>query len=488
MKNRQDITGTILEHFERLSAVPRPSKREQAIAAFLEAWAQQKGFPVQKDHVGNLLIRVPASRGREKALPVILQGHMDMVCEKTPDSTHDFDRDPIRPIRDGDWLRADRTTLGADNGIALAMAMAAAESTDLVHPPLELLFTVDEESGMSGALGLQKDFFKGRVLLNLDSEDEGVFTIGCAGSRLTRLFLPLRYESVPTGYSAWRLQAKGMRGGHSGVNINEERANAIRVLVRALTLLSHESDLRIILLKGGTAHNAIPRDAEALFYAPTQTGDQLAALTATIAQANEMFRLEFQATDPELTLDLQAFPLPADDRAMSPTCSAHVLDFLFALPHGVTARSLAQPGLVETSNNLAKVEIANGFLEVLSSQRSLVMSRLDAITRRIEATARLAGADYQSNTGYPSWRPDFESPLVRTCTGLYKRLFKKEARVEVIHAGLECGIIGSIVPGMQMVSLGVTLRDPHSPRERVFIPSIEPVWKFLAALLSELSE
>ncbi|HNV69239.1 MAG TPA: aminoacyl-histidine dipeptidase [Candidatus Ozemobacteraceae bacterium] len=487
MKTRKDITAVILDHFERLSAVPRASKKEQAIAAWLEAWATKRGLPVKKDQVGNLLISVPASRGREKALPVILQGHMDMVCEKTPDSPHNFDTDPIRLVRDGDWLHADRTTLGADNGIAIAMAMAVAESTDLVHPPLELLFTVDEESGMSGALGLQKGFFSGRTLINLDSEDEGVFTIGCAGSRLTRLFLPLFYESVPTGYSAWRLKAKGMRGGHSGVNINEERANAIRVLVRALRMAAHECDIRLILIQGGTAHNAIPRDAEALFYAPCQTGDSLAALTATIARAHEMLRAEFQATDPELALELEPFSQPADDRAMTPTCSAHVLDFLYALPHGVTTRAPGQPGLVETSNNMAKAEIRNGCLEILSSQRSLVMSRLDALTQKLEAIARLSGATYQSNVGYPSWQPDFESPFIRTCAGLYKKLFKKEARVEVIHAGLECGIIGALIPGMQMVSIGVTLRDPHSPRERILISSIDPVWKFLVAMLDDLA-
>ncbi len=487
MKNRKDMTSVILGHFERLSAVPRASKKEQAIAAWLEAWAAQCGLPSKRDQVGNLLITVPASRGCEKAPPVILQGHMDMVCEKTPESTHNFDTDPIRLIRDGDWLRADNTTLGADNGIAIAMAMAAAESKDLVRPPLELLFTVDEESGMSGALGLQKGFFSGRTLINLDSEDEGVFTIGCAGSRLTRLFLPLLYESVPTGYSSWRLKAKGMRGGHSGVNINEERANAVRVLVRALAFASHQSDLRLILIQGGTAHNAIPRDAEALFYAPCQTGDQPAALTAAVARAHELLRQEFQATDPELALELEPFAHPADDRAMTAACSAHVLDFLYALPHGVTTRAPGQPTLVETSNNMAKVEIRNGCLEVLSSQRSLVMSRLDALTQRIEAIARLSGASWQSNTGYPSWQPDFESPFIRTCSGLYKKLFKKEPRVEVIHAGLECGIIGALVPGMQMVSIGVTLRDPHSPRERILISSIEPVWKFLTALLEELA-
>ncbi len=484
MKAQRDPLPAILEAFARISAIPRRSKNETAIGQFLQEWAGWHGFPVRRDDVGNLVINVPATPGCEKAPTVILQGHMDMVCEKTPDSPHDFTRDPIKLITEGEWLHADRTTLGADNGIALAMAMVVAESAKVKRPPLELLFTVDEENGLTGALNLKPGFFTGRLLLNLDSEDEGVFTIGCAGGRDTHIDLPVQYESVPAGYRAFRLHASGMSGGHSGVNIHEERANAIRVLVRALAALAAVTDLRVVGLAGGTAHNAIPRDAEAVCFLPGRDAALAQDVATHFAAA---VRAEFQRTDPHLALALSAFDQVADDRAMTEACTRQALDLVFALPHGVTARSTDEPTLVETSNNLATVGIDAGFLRICTSQRSLVMSRLDAITAKIEAVARLAGAAYRSSGGYPSWKPNFDSALLATSKEVYQKLFKKAAKVEVIHAGLECGIIGDIVEGMQMVSFGATLKDPHSPRERLHLPSVTQVWKFLVALLDRLA-
>ncbi len=473
-------TEQILMAFEEIARIPRCSKHEEKICEFLMNWAASHQLAARKDKVGNIVIRVPASPGYEKAPQVIIQGHLDMVCEKTPDSPHDFSRDPIRFVYDGEWLKADRTTLGADNGIAVAMAMVLALDPDVPHPGLELLFTVDEETGLTGANAIEPDFIDGKILLNVDSEDEGVFTVGCAGGRDTRISLPLAYEAVPAGYTALRLKASGMAGGHSGVNINEQRANALRVLARALIALRADSDMRIIYLGGGTAHNAIPRDAHADFYAPA---DQEAQIRERVADLQKMFSAEFRNTDPQLALTIDGFNAVQDDRAMTAIASARVADLLLALPHGVAAMSTDMPGLVETSNNLASARVEDGQLRIITSQRSSVMSRLHAITLRVETVARLAGAEAVSGSGYPAWQPNMASPLLARCREVYRRLFGKDAHVEAIHAGLECGIIGDKKPGMDMISFGPTLKNPHSPDERIHIPAIGKVWDFLAELL-----
>jgi dipeptidase D len=474
----------VLANFARISAIPRPSKQEEAIRRFFCSWADQHGFPCRTDEIGNVLISVPGTARRKQAVPVILQAHLDMVCEKTPDSPHDFTRDGIAFVREGEWLHADRTTLGADNGIGLALAMTVAEDEAVTHPPLELLFTVDEETGLTGARCLRPGFFQGRTLLNLDSEDEGVFTIGCAGGKESRIALPLDYEAVPDHYCAWQVSIKGLTGGHSGVNIHEERANAIRVLVRTLLDLSRGTDLRVISLSGGTAHNAIPRDATATFFLP---GSTIENIRERLAEQRDIWQQEFARTDPHLTLAEEPFLHATDNRAMTAACTRRALDLLLAMPHGVTARSTTMPGLVETSNNQAKVWVADGTMHVLSSQRSSVPSRLGAITDRIEAVARLAGAGVESGDGYPPWTPNPDSGLLETCVSLYQDLFQCEPKVEAIHAGLECGLIGNLAEGMDMISLGPTIKDPHSPQERMHVPSLDRLYQFLTALLEKLA-
>ena len=480
MNIKHEETKQILSLFEAISAIPRCSKNEEKIAAFMMDWAQQNGLSAKQDKVGNVLIRVPATPGYEQTGTVVIQGHMDMVCEKTAESTHDFSKDPIRFVFDGDWLKADKTTLGADNGIALAMAMTLALDKDAAHPPLELLFTVDEETGLTGANALQGDFIEGKILLNIDSEDEGVFTVGCAGGRDTHISLALQYEDPPAGFVMARLKASGMTGGHSGVNINEERANAVRVLVRAILQLQNQTDLRIADIAGGTAHNAIPRDAWADIF---MAKDSFKDIEITVAELDQVFKKEFKNTDPNLKLSVEPMPETIGKRALTADSSPKIANLLFALPHGVAAMSTDMPGLVETSNNLANIKIRNSKLEIITSQRSSVMTRLHALTLRIEIIGRLAGAEVVSGNGYPAWQPNMQSPLLARCQVVYERLFGKKPHIEAIHAGLECGIIGDKKAGMDMISFGPTLKNPHSPDEKIHVESIGKIWDFLVELL-----
>jgi len=479
MDFRNDKTKQILEAFKKISEIPRGSKNEAKIAQFLLDWAAANNFKAKKDKVNNVLIEVPASPGYEQAPIVVLQGHMDMVCEKTPDSTHDFTKDPIELVYEGEWLHANKTTLGADNGIAIAMAMVVATDKQIPHPPLELLFTVDEEQGLVGANALEPDFVKGRILLNLDSEDEGVFTIGCAGGRDTHIELKTRITKIDENYKAFKLKAGGMRGGHSGVNINEERANAIIILARTLHTIKSKFPIFIISITGGTAHNAIPRDAECSFYIQKDAGQDIRKI---IQEMENTFKNEFKNTDADLFLNLEHLS-ENKQKAINDKISAKIIDLLIALPHGVAAMSTDMKGLVETSNNLASVRTEKNLIKIVTSQRSSVMSRLHALTYKIETIARLANANATSSKGYPAWQPNVNSPLLAKMVNKYKELFGKEPVVESIHAGLECGIIGDKYPGMDMISFGPTIKNPHSPDEKVHIDSIAKVWKLLTAML-----
>jgi len=474
-----EMTTRILDVFEQISAIPRRSKHEEQICDWLVSWAEAHGFATRRDDVNNLVIRVPATPGYEGAPTLVLQGHMDMVCEKTPDSDHDFTKDPIRLVHDGEWLKADRTTLGADNGIALAMALVVATDQDIVHPPLELLFTVDEETGLTGANAIQPGFLEGKILLNLDSEDEGYLTVGCAGGLDTMLHLKLDVEPIPAGSALYEVKAGGMSGGHSGVDIHLYRANAIRVLARALHQLQSAVDARIVDLKGGSAHNAIPRDALAVVAIPADDGTDAARV---LADANAVFRSEFANTDPNLEVGLAAHE-GAAEQALTPRATQKALDFIMTIPHGVAAMSTDIEGLVETSNNEATVALEDGRLSVQSSQRSSVMSRLKAHTKRIEGIARLAGGTWESGNGYPAWQPNMASELLERCASIYRDMYGREPVVEAIHAGLECGIIGSKYDGMDMISFGPTIKNPHSPDEKLHVPSVALVWDYLVAIL-----
>ncbi|MDJ0809628.1 MAG: aminoacyl-histidine dipeptidase [Desulfobacterales bacterium] len=478
-------TDTVIDLFTQINAIPRCSKNETAIGRWLEQWAQDRSLETARDAVGNLVIRMPASPGFEQAPVIVLQGHMDMVCEKTPDSDHDFEKDPISVIRDGDWLHADGTTLGADNGIALALALVAGES--LPHPPLELLFTVDEESGLIGANRLDASLVRGKVLINIDSEDDNVFTIGCAGGEETRIRLALAFESPGAAQAYFELTVGGLRGGHSGIDIHKPRANANRILGRLLVTIAKHEGFRLASLAGGSAHNAIPRDARAVVgVAPGEAK----ALQSAVQTLQAVLAEENGASEPQLALG--CVPLSADQetpsRVISPDAAARAIALLNALPHGVQSMSATVEGLVETSCNLAILKIEDDQFDIVSSQRSLSMTRLEELTGRVRAVAALAGAGDARMNHHPSWPPDPDSALLERCREVYTRVFEEAPVVEVIHAGLECGLIGAKVPGMEMISVGPTLRNPHSPDEKLFIPSIDKMLQFLAALLESYRE
>ncbi len=477
-------TKEVIRIFEEIDKIPRCSKNEEKIAEWLCEWADKNSFKYKTDSVNNLAITIPPSPGYENSPTAIIQGHMDMVCEKTPDSDHDFEKDPIKFVFEGDWLTADRTTLGADNGIAIAMALAIAEDKSLEHPKLELLFTVDEETGLTGANALEPGFIEGKILINVDSEDEGVFTVGCAGGINTDSELPLEFESVPANFSQFKLEAGGMKGGHSGIDIQLEKANSIKVLARVLNHLNSEKiNFRLASLKGGSAHNAIPRDSEAVIFA---SADDKLKIQESVKTAEDIIRFEFKNTDPDLFVTIKEDSSNSFDKVITSESTSKITDFIFALPHGVFAMSTEIKDLVETSNNLANIKTEGGMLKILTSQRSSLVSRLDCLTQGIESVARLSGGSAVSGDGYPPWQPNMDSKLLAKSTELYERMFNKKPVVEVIHAGLECGIIGDKYPGMDMISIGPTLKFPHSPDEKVQISTIGMIWDFIVRLLKEL--
>jgi dipeptidase D len=478
MHVEHEYTNKILAAFEQISQVPRPSKREDKIVAWMLNWADENGFASRTDDENNVLIEVPATEGFEDSQTLVLQGHLDMVCEKTKGFEHDFDNDPIELIYTGDgWLTANQTTLGADNGIAIAMAMVAATDKSVGHPRLELLFTTDEETGLTGASSLQPGFIRGKQLLNIDSEDEGVFTVGCAGGEDARVELPFATPEHLPEHRAYKLVGAGMSGGHSGIDIIEERANAIKLLFRGIHLLCKISDVRISKVSGGTARNAIPRDAEAVLMIPAVDTD---AALKVIAGLQEKAQAEYAKTDPHLSLRL--IPEPGEHTAASAKSTQLAIDLIATYPNGVDAMSKDIDGLVETSNNLATIKLENDVLECLSNQRSSNMDSLDMITERILSVARLAGGKGTRSGAYPSWQPNMQSELLARCVRVYEERFGKEPIVEACHAGLECGIIGSKYDGMDMISFGPTIKNPHSPDEKIDIASIGNTWDFMVAL------
>jgi dipeptidase D len=472
---------TVLANFAKISRIPRCSGHEEQIRAFLLAWAAAQDFASKTDQVGNLLVTVPASPGRESGPTLVLQSHLDMVCEQTPESTHDFSHDPLRLYTDGDWLRAEQTTLGADNGIGIALAMALAEDRQLLHPTLELLFTVAEETGLSGAAALTPSFFSGKLLINLDSEDEGVLTIGCAGGRDSELVLDLEYAEWPANHQQLELSVTGLQGGHSGVDIIEGRGNANVLLVRALAELGTTSGFHLAGLHGGSAHNAIPREAAARLAVPPATVPLLQARLTTWTAALR----QAMPHEPNLAITLTV-AAAAGTRIYHPDLARRVLDLLLAAPDGVMGMSKVAVGIVESSVNLATIREEAGRLTILLSQRSDKVEGLAWLVAKSEALARLAGARINTGIGYPGWAPEPSSLLLAQARQVYRELFGSEATIEIIHAGLECGIIGAQNPGMDMLSLGPTVKNPHSPEERLFLPSLDRFCPFIRALLASL--
>lgn len=470
----------VLSIFRSLSEIPRPSKHEKRAADWVEAWATRNGYPVHRDDVHNLVISLPGRGPAANGETVVLQGHLDMVCEATPDKNHDCENDPIATRIEDGWLTADGTTLGADNGIAVATCLALAADESLTHPPLELLFTTDEETGLNGAKKLSPEAVSARRLINIDSETEGTFVVGCAGGRDTTITIPVDRAPSSSSGAFYQLTVTGLAGGHSGVDIKRPLGNANKILARALSAIPGTT--RIVEAHGGSAHNAIPRDAAAIFWSST-------AVTHTLQRAVDELseRLQQEVDAKNLSLSIE----PRHDASAEPLTEAatrRVLDVLSALPHGVDRMSPSIEGLVETSSNLATVRTSGTAVTILMSQRSSTASRLEAITDQIGAIGRLAGASVSSTQGYPPWEPDLDSPLLRHAKSVYIDLYGREPTVDVIHAGLECGVIGAIYPGMDMLSVGPTIRGAHSPDERLDLNSLERLWEFLTKLLGTLSE
>ena len=489
------ITQEILEVFEEINTIPRCSGHEENIANWLKEQALSAGLSFKFDSVNNVLMSVPASKGYETSPVVVLQGHMDMVCEKKQVSSHDFSKDPIRHIVEGDWLGANGTTLGADNGIALAIGLVLARHREIPHPPVELLFTVDEETGLTGANELMPDFISGKILLNLDSENEGELIVGCAGGLNTTITLPLERTPFPADHRVCRLVVTGLAGGHSGVDIHEKRANANKLLATALSTLMDSTSLLLLDISGGSAHNAIPRHAEALVIMPPEQYERAVSIVRWI---EEGARKEYGEYDPSLSVTIS---MQAADENLQPVpqdMGREIVSLVEKLPSGVIRMSEDLPGLVQTSCNLATIRTGGGrtengnrrdlWLVIVTSQRSSVNAELHDITNTVASIAGSAGADVVHSSGYPAWQPDPSSPLARRCTDIYSGIFGKAPEVKVIHAGLECAVIGSKFPGMDMISFGPTIRNPHSPDEKLYIPSVLRVWEFLLALLASFGQ
>ncbi len=473
--------AALWKHFADLSRVPRGSKHEEKAAAFVIGHAKRLGLEWAQDRVGNVVVRMPASPGRERRARICLQGHLDMVCEKRPDVRHDFARDPIRLVREGDLLRADGTTLGADNGVAVATCLALMEDRTIEHGPLEFLFTIDEETGLTGAQGLQPGFLESTTLLNLDSEEEGALYVGCSGGRDTTGTWALALDPAPAGAVALEVTVGGLKGGHSGLEIDKGRGNAIKILARALALLAGHG-ARIARLDGGNKRNAIPRDATALVFVPKAKAD---AARAALAELAALVRAELASVEPALAV--AAKPSRARGRVLKRALQQKVLRTLQALPHGVLKMSADIPGLVETSTNVAVLTTTAKTIAIATSQRSSVASEIVDATATVGAVLELGGATVTGSDGYPGWKPDLSSRVLETAVRTYERITGKRPEVKAIHAGLECGIIGEKYPGMDMVSFGPTLEGVHSPDERIHIGSVERYWEYLLALLKNVA-
>ena len=471
-------------HFDHLLAIPRASGSEAAARQYVLTVAARAGCAAASDAAGNIVVRKPATPGAEGAPTVILQSHLDMVPEKRSDVVHDFARDPIVPRREGDYLYATGTTLGADNGIGVATMLAMLEATDVVHPALELLFTLDEERGLKGAAQLDGKLLTGRTLLNLDSEEDGFLYVGCAGGGDSVLTLAAGAEPVPAGHVALRMVVHGLKGGHSGMDIVLQRGNAILMLARALRAaagVAHGA-WRVSAFRGGGARNAIPRDAEAIV---TVGADRQEAFVRAVEREFASAAAEHRHADPDATIAIAAVPEPP---SVLPAIQGDtLLRVLLALPYGVLAMSLDLPGLVETSSNVAVVQQQDGTTKVVTSQRSSVASALAATRERVRAVAELAGAGVEQPDAYPGWQPDMTSPLLALVQEVHQAELGSVPEVRAVHAGLECGIIGERIPGADMLSFGPQIESPHSPDERVHIPSVERFDRLLRATLGRLA-
>ena len=479
MVNIAALEPTIVwEHFQTLCDIPRPSKHEAALRDYLKGWAELRGLQTVVDAAGNLIVRKAATRGMEGRVGVVLQGHLDMVCQANTGTVHDFFNDPIRPVLNDGWLIAENTTLGADNGIGVALGLAAMASDDIAHGPLEVLLTLDEEAGMGGALGLEPGLLQGRMLINIDTEEWGEFYMGCAGGIDVNARRSYQPQPLPAGFEVRQLTVSGLVGGHSGADIHLGRGNANKVLIRLLRELEAVTDLRVASFHGGTARNALAREAFAVVAYPAADGDKLAAYLDAF---QALMRFELAGVDEGVSI---AANLASAGEVLAPADQQAILCALHAAPHGVKRMSQRVAGVVETSNNLGVISIADGKVFANLMVRSLLDSGFRSLAGEIVDLFRLAGFEVETEGGYPGWAPNPSSPLLALFQQVYREQFGANSGVQVIHAGLECGIIGAKYPQMDMVSFGPNIRGAHAPGERVEVASVGKAWQLLQAVLA----
>lgn len=481
----KDLKPTeVWKYFDELNQIPRPSKKEEKVIAYLLDFAKKHNLEVKKDDVGNVLITKPATKGYENRATVILQGHVDMVCEKNNDTIHDFDKDPIQTYVDGDWLKAMGTTLGADNGIGVAAALAILSSDTLEHGKLECLFTIDEETGLTGAYALSKDFLSGDILINLDTEEEGEIYVGCAGGKGTTATFKYKENPTPMNHFWFNVSVKGLNGGHSGSEIHKGLGNANKILARFLWTLSHKFNLQLAQISGGNLHNAIAREATALVGAPIGDKEEVVVLLNIFAAD---IAAELSAVDPNVKVEIGTADEP---KFVIDEDTTHGLIYsLVACPHGVLAMSQDIPGLVEASTNLASVKMKeDNTIVVGTSQRSSTESLKNYAANMVNAAFTLGGAKVVHGEGYPGWKPNTNSAILKVAETVYSDMYGVEPQIKAIHAGLECGLFLEKYPHLDMISCGPTITEAHSPAEKVNIPSVDKWWKFLLGVLKNIPQ
>lgn len=469
--------------FDEITKVPRPSCHEEKIREYLLDFARKHDIAVKTDKVGNVVMTKPATPGREKAPVVVLQAHMDMVAEKNGDVEHDFLKDPIKTYIDGDWVKAKGTTLGADNGIGMAAALAAMADKTISHGPLEALFTVNEEIGLEGAQNLGENMITGKILINLDSEDDGEIFIGCAGGIDTTAIFSYKRSFSPDNFTYFKVSVSGLLGGHSGGDIHLGRANANKVIARFIWECSNKWDIEVSSFQGGNLRNAIPREAEAVFGIHN---DHKKAVDKFLLRYAEEIRNEYKGIEPTMELKIETVEKP--EYCIDSNTSLRLIRALYSAPHGVVSMSHDIKGLVETSTNLAAVKMEKDCkIKVTTSQRSSIESRKNDIAGQVAAHFQLAGAEISHSDGYPGWAPDIDSPIMKISADAYEELFGVKPEIKAIHAGLECGLFLTKNPGLDMVSFGPTMRDVHSPDEKLLIPTVDKFWKHLCLVLEKVS-
>lgn len=480
-KNNLLQPSIVFDCFAEVNKIPRPSKKEEKMIAFLKAFGEGLGLPTKVDETGNVCISKPATPGYENSKTVILQSHMDMVCEKNKDKDFDFENDAIETYVDGEWLKANGTTLGADDGIGVAMQMAILKSNDIEHGPIECVFTRDEETGLTGAMGMKSDFMTGDYLINLDSEDEGQIFVSCAGGVRTTATYPFPTEDMPEGYFTFRVGVKGLTGGHSGDDINKKRGNANKILVRFLNQEMEKMDLRVVDIQSGGLHNAIPREGYAICAVPMNMKEQVRVdLNVFTAEVEE----ELAVTEKGILLSLDSCEPAA--KVMEKQTMRKMLLSLHAVYNGVFAMSQDIDWLVETSTNLASIHVEGDKVVVTTSQRSSIGSACQHMASVVRAAFELGGAEVLTNEGYPGWKLNPNSEIVKIAKESYVDLFGKEPKILAIHAGLECGLFSEKYPKLDMVSFGPTLRGVHSPDEKLLIPTVQMVWDHLLDILKRV--